>query len=60
MELIRIEAEDRAALNGLLWEPQRPGDSLVILVPGGTTGAALYPAHDYSPLAKDLIDSGYA
>ncbi len=60
MELIRIEAEDRAALNGLLWEPQRAGDSAVILVPGGTTGAALYPAHDYSPLAKDLIESGYA
>lgn len=60
LELIRVEAEDRAALNGLLWEPQRAGDSLVILVPGGTTGAALYPAHDYSPLAKDLIDSGYA
>lgn len=60
LELIRIEAEDRAALNGLLWEPQRAGDSAVILVPGGTTGAALYPAHDYSPLAKDLIESGYA
>jgi pimeloyl-ACP methyl ester carboxylesterase len=60
LELIRIEAEDRTALNGLLWEPQRASDSLVILVPGGTTGAALYPAHDYSPLAKDLIESGYA
>ncbi|MGA9885820.1 MAG: alpha/beta fold hydrolase [Candidatus Acidiferrales bacterium] len=60
LELIRIEAEDRAALNGLLWEPQRASDSVAILVPGGTTGAALYPAHDYSPLAKDLLDSGYA
>ncbi|MGH9638749.1 MAG: alpha/beta hydrolase, partial [Bryobacteraceae bacterium] len=60
LELIRIEAEDRTALNGLIWEPQRSSDSLVILVPGGTTGAALYPAHDYSPLANDLIDSGYA
>ena len=60
LELIRVEAEDRTALNGLLWEPQRASDSLVILVPGGTTGAALYPAHDYAPLAKDLIDRGYA
>lgn len=60
MDLIRIEAEDKAALNGLLWEPQRAGDSLVIMVPGGTTGAALYPAHDYSPLASALIDKGYA
>ncbi len=59
-DLIRIEAEDKVALNGLLWEPQRPSDSLVIMVPGGTTGAALYPAHDYSPLASLLIDNGYA
>ncbi|HTR48534.1 MAG TPA: hypothetical protein VMM16_14225 [Verrucomicrobiae bacterium] len=59
-ELIRIEAEDRAALNGLIWEPQRPGDSLVVMVPGGTTGAAFFPAHDYTPLARLLIDRGYA
>lgn len=58
--LIRVEAEDKTALNGLLWEPQRDSDSLVILVPGGTTGAALYPAHDYSPLANALTQSGYA
>jgi pimeloyl-ACP methyl ester carboxylesterase len=30
------------------------------MVPGGTTGAALYPAHDYSPLANALTDNGYA
>src|SRR5690349_167904 len=60
LELIRIEAEDKAALNGLLWEPQRASDSIVIMVPGGTTGAALYPAHDYSPLASALTDNGYA
>ncbi len=60
LDLIRIEAEDKTALNGLLWEPHRSTESLAILVPGGTTGAALYPAHDYSPLAADLIDSGYA
>lgn len=60
LELIRIEAEDKVALNGLLWEPQRGSDSLAIMVPGGTTGAALYPAHDYSPLASALTDHGYA
>ncbi len=60
LELIRIEAEDQVALNGLLWEPQRASDSLAIMVPGGTTGAALYPAHDYSPLASGLTERGYA
>jgi len=58
--LIRLEAEDKVALNGLLWEPQTASDSLVIMVPGGTTGAAFYPAHDYAPLASGLIDKGYA
>ena len=60
LDLILVEAEDKVALNGLLWEPQTSGDSLVIMVPGGTTGAALYPAHDYSPLADALTDHGYA
>ena len=60
LELIRVEAEDKIALNGLLWEPQRASDSIAILVPGGTTGAALYPAHDYAPLAAALTESGYA
>ena len=60
LDLIRIEAEDETALNGLLWEPQRASDSLVIMVPGGTTGAAFYPAHDYAPLASGLLDNGYA
>jgi pimeloyl-ACP methyl ester carboxylesterase len=59
-DLILIEAEDKVALNGLLWEPQKAGDSLVIMVPGGTTGAAFFPAHDYSPLAAALTDKGYA
>ena len=60
LELIRIEAEDQVALNGLLWEPQRAADSIVLMVPGGTTGAALYPAHDYTPLARLLTEHGYA
>ena len=60
LDLIRIEAEDRTPLNGLFWEPQRASDSLAIMVPGGTTGAALYPAHDYSPLAVSLTEHGYA
>jgi len=59
LDLIRVEAEDKVALSGLLWEPQRASDSLVLMVPGGTTGAAVYPAHDYSPLANALTDNDY-
>jgi pimeloyl-ACP methyl ester carboxylesterase len=60
LDLILVETEDKVALNGLLWEPQKASDSLVVMVPGGTTGAALFPAHDYSPLANGLTDNGYA
>jgi len=60
LDLLRVEAEDKVALNGLLWEPQTASDSLVLMVPGGTTGAALFPAHDYDPLSGALTNSGYA
>ena len=60
LDLILVETEDKVALNGLQWEPQKASDSLVVMVPGGTTGAALFPAHDYSPLANALTDNGYA
>lgn len=60
LDLIRVETEDKAALNGLLWKLQKPTDSLVLLVPGATTGAALVPSHDYYPLATALTDKGYA
>jgi pimeloyl-ACP methyl ester carboxylesterase len=60
LELIRVDAEDKTVLNGLLWEPQAASNSLVLLVPGGTSGAALFPAHDYAPLAGALLDRGYA
>jgi pimeloyl-ACP methyl ester carboxylesterase len=60
LDLIRVETEDKAALNGLLWEPQTSSDSLVILVPGATTGAALIPMHDYYPLATGLTAKGYS
>ena len=60
LDLILIRAEDKVSLNGLLWEPQKASDSLVVMVPGGTTGAALFPAHDYSPLANGLTEIGYA
>lgn len=60
LELFRVDAEDKVALNGLLWESQRATDSLVIMVPGGTSGAAFFPAHDYSPLASALVANGYA
>ncbi len=60
MDLIRVETEDKAALNGLLWTLETPTNSLVILVPGATTGAALIPSHDYYPLATALTKNGYA
>lgn len=60
MELIVTNAEDKTPLQGLLWEPLTTGDSVVLMVPGGTTGAALFPAHDYSPLAQLLTARGYA
>jgi pimeloyl-ACP methyl ester carboxylesterase len=60
LELIRVDAEDNVAVCGLLWEPQRSSESIVIMVPGGTTGAAIYPAHDYGPLADLLTERGYA
>ena len=60
LDLILVETEDKVALNSLQWEPQKASDSLVVMVPGGTTGAALFPAHDYSPLANALTDNGYA
>jgi pimeloyl-ACP methyl ester carboxylesterase len=60
LDLILVETEDKVALNGLLWEPQKASDSLVVMVPGGTTGAAFFPVHDYSPLASSLTDHGYA
>ncbi len=60
LDLFVTETEDRVAVTGLLWEPQKAGESLVVMVPGGTTGAALFPAHDYTPLARLLTDNGYA
>jgi pimeloyl-ACP methyl ester carboxylesterase len=60
LDLILVQAEDKVPLNGLLWEPQKAGDSLVVMVPGGTTGLALFPVHDYSPLANLLTAQGYA
>ncbi len=59
-DLFFVAAEDKTPLQGLLWEPQTRGDSVVLMVPGGTTGAALFPAHDYSPLAQLLTANGYA
>ena len=59
-EVFFTAAEDKAPLEGLLWEPQAAGDAVVLMVPGGTTGAALFPAHDYSPMAAALTERGYA
>jgi pimeloyl-ACP methyl ester carboxylesterase len=60
LDLFVTETEDKVSVTGLLWEPQKAGESLVVMVPGGTTGAALFPAHDYTPLAHLLTDNGYA
>ena len=60
MDLIRIDTEDKIALNGLLWEPEPAGNSMVILVPGGTTGAAMVASHDYAPMATALNAAGYS
>ena len=60
MDLIRISTEDDFALNGLLWEPETKGKSMVILVPGATTGAALVAMHDYYPMATALNAAGYS
>jgi pimeloyl-ACP methyl ester carboxylesterase len=60
LDLIRVETEDKIALNGLFWKLPTPTDSLVLLVPGGTTGAALLALHDYYPMATALTDKGYA
>ena len=59
MDLVRVETEDKVALNGLLWKLETPTDSLVMMVPGGTTGAALAALHDYYPLATALNQKGY-
>jgi len=59
VDLIRVQTEDKAALNGLLWKLEPPTDSLVILVPGGTTGGAMVALHDYYPMATALADKGY-
>ncbi|MBF8269634.1 MAG: hypothetical protein HW386_1343 [Gammaproteobacteria bacterium] len=60
MDLIRIDTEDKFPLNGLLWEPATKGKSMVILVPGATTGAALVAMHDYYPMATALNAAGYS
>ena len=59
MDLIRIETEDNMALNGMIWESSPRGKSMVILVPGATTGAALVASHDYYPMATALTEAGY-
>ena len=59
MDLIRIATEDKFELNGLIWEPETKGNSMVILVPGATTGAALVAMHDYYPMATALNAAGY-
>ncbi|MBF8270316.1 MAG: Hydrolase 4 protein [Gammaproteobacteria bacterium] len=58
-EFINYKAEDGANLNALLYLPQEPGGSVVILIPGGT-GGFIDGFHDYTPLAEQLTAKGYA
>jgi esterase/lipase len=58
-EFIGYRSADGANLSALLYQPARAGDSAVILIPGGT-GGFIDGFHDYTPLAEQLTDKGYA
>ena len=58
-EFINYKAADGANLNALLYLPEKPGSSVVILIPGGT-GGFIDGFHDYTPLAEQLTEKGYA
>ena len=57
-EFTRYRAEDGVWLHALVWEPQQPGDTAVILVPGFY--GAFTGTHDYRPLAGRLNADGHA
>ncbi|MBO9499263.1 MAG: alpha/beta hydrolase [Novosphingobium sp.] len=48
-----------ARLSGIFYEPEAPGKTAVILIPQGS-GALNEGDHDYNPLARKLMDAGYA
>jgi len=58
-EFVNYKAADGANLNALLYLPEKPGSSVVILIPGGT-GGFIDGFHDYTPLAEQLTAKGYA
>jgi pimeloyl-ACP methyl ester carboxylesterase len=58
-EFLSYTSDDGANLSALLYQPQQPGGSVVILIPGGT-GGFIDGFHDYTPLAELLTAKGYA
>lgn len=57
-EFVTYRAKDDRILNALLYLPETPSRSVVIMVPGGTGGIG--GRHDYTPLAEKLNAQGYA
>ena len=58
-EFLLYPTEDKLALNALLFAPQTPTKSVVIMIPG-MTGGFSGGGHDYSPMAEGLNQKGYA
>src|SRR6187551_3123899 len=48
-----------ARLSSILYEPEMPSKSVVILIPQGSGGLS-EGDHDYNPLAQKLMDAGYS
>ena len=58
-EHILFAAPGPARLSAILYEPENPGKTAVILIPQGAGGLS-EGDHDYNPLAEKLMDAGYA
>jgi esterase/lipase len=61
LDLVRFPAaEDGLMLDALYFTPEKPGKSLVLLIPGLTGAVMGGGLHDYRPLAGELAAKGYA
>ena len=58
-EHILFAAPGPARLSSILYAPEKPTKSAVILIPQGAGGLS-EGDHDYNPLAQKLMDAGYA
>jgi alpha-beta hydrolase superfamily lysophospholipase len=58
-EFLLYPTEDKVPLNALLFAPKSATKSVVIMIPG-MTGGFSGGAHDYSPMAEQLNQKGYA